>query len=44
MKMIDELNRAHRELLDGTRKALVLSRHYDAEVEDVCRPAPTPSG
>ncbi|UBU18734.1 SRPBCC family protein [Nonomuraea gerenzanensis] len=35
MKMIDQLNQAHRELIDGTRKAVVLRRHYDAEVEDV---------
>ncbi|GAA2208318.1 SRPBCC family protein [Nonomuraea monospora] len=35
MKMIDQLTQAHRELTDGTRKVVVLRRHYDAEVEDV---------
>ncbi|WP_043626592.1 SRPBCC family protein [Nonomuraea candida] len=35
MTFVDDLNRAHRELLDGTRKTVVLRRHYDAEVEDV---------
>ena len=35
MDIIDELNRARRELLDGKRKTIVLRRRYDAEVEDV---------
>ncbi|MFG1977786.1 VOC family protein [Nonomuraea fuscirosea] len=34
-KIIDELTEAHRELLDGERKIVVLRRHYDAEIEDV---------
>jgi uncharacterized protein YndB with AHSA1/START domain len=35
MDMVDEINRAHRELLDGERKVMTLRRRYDAEVEDV---------
>ncbi|GAA3607266.1 SRPBCC family protein [Nonomuraea rosea] len=35
MDIVNELTRAHRELLDGKRKALVLRRRYDAEVTDV---------
>ncbi|SPL88937.1 Aha1 domain protein [[Actinomadura] parvosata subsp. kistnae] len=35
MNMIDHLTRAHRELIDGKRKSVVLRRHYDAEVSDV---------
>ncbi|MFC4118032.1 SRPBCC family protein [Nonomuraea zeae] len=35
MDIVNELTRAHRELLDGKRKVLVLRRHYDAEVADV---------
>ncbi|MEV0387791.1 SRPBCC family protein [Nonomuraea sp. NPDC050643] len=35
MDLINELNQAHRELLDGKRKTIVLRRRYDAEVEDV---------
>ncbi|GAA4929954.1 uncharacterized protein YndB with AHSA1/START domain [Nonomuraea thailandensis] len=35
MKMIDHLTRTHHELIDGSRKTMVLRRHYDAEVEDV---------
>ncbi|WP_237106838.1 SRPBCC family protein [Nonomuraea sp. MG754425] len=35
MKMIDQLNQAHRELINGERKTVTLSRHYDAEVADV---------
>ena len=33
--IVNELTRAHRELLGGERKSLVLRRHYDAKVEDV---------
>ncbi|MFB4278261.1 MULTISPECIES: SRPBCC family protein [unclassified Nonomuraea] len=35
MEIIDQLSQAHRELIDGKRKSVVLRRHYDAEVEDV---------
>ncbi|PZG18079.1 polyketide cyclase [Nonomuraea aridisoli] len=35
MDIVDELNRAHRELLDGKRKTVALRRRYDADVEDV---------
>ncbi|MGN9844941.1 SRPBCC family protein [Nonomuraea sp. H19] len=35
MDIVDEINQAHRELIDGERKTIVLRRHYDAEVEDV---------
>jgi uncharacterized protein YndB with AHSA1/START domain len=35
MDIVDEINRAHRELLDGERKVITLRRHYDADVEDV---------
>ncbi|MEV0617424.1 SRPBCC family protein [Nonomuraea sp. NPDC050404] len=35
MTFVDDLNQAHRELLDGTRKTVTLRRHYDAEVDDV---------
>lgn len=35
MTFIDDLHQAHRELLDGTRKTVVLRRHYDADPEDV---------
>ncbi|MET8862948.1 SRPBCC family protein [Nonomuraea sp. NPDC004580] len=35
MDMVDEINKTHRELIDGKRKVQVLRRHYDAEIEDV---------
>ncbi|GII54941.1 activator of HSP90 ATPase [Planotetraspora thailandica] len=35
MDIVDEINQAHRELLNGERKVVTLSRRYDAEVEDV---------
>ncbi|TDD08420.1 SRPBCC family protein [Nonomuraea deserti] len=35
MTFIDELNRAHREVVNGERKTVALRRHYDAGVEDV---------
>jgi uncharacterized protein YndB with AHSA1/START domain len=35
MDIVDQINRAHRELLDGERKVITLRRHYDADVEDV---------
>ncbi|WP_228010229.1 SRPBCC family protein [Nonomuraea phyllanthi] len=35
MDSVDEIDRAHRELVDGERKVLTLRRRYDAEVEDV---------
>ncbi|MCK2219421.1 SRPBCC family protein [Actinomadura sp. ATCC 31491] len=35
MDMVDEIARAHRELIDGERKVAVLRRRYDAEIEDV---------
>lgn len=35
MDMVEEINKAHRELIDGKRKVQVLRRHYDAEIEDV---------
>lgn len=35
MDILDELTRAHRELVDGKRKTVTLRRRYDAEVEDV---------
>ncbi|TMR91153.1 SRPBCC family protein [Nonomuraea basaltis] len=33
--MVNEITRAHRELLDGERKVVTMRRYYDAEVEDV---------
>ncbi|NUO98270.1 MAG: SRPBCC family protein [Nonomuraea sp.] len=35
MDSLDEISRIRRELKDGERKTVVLSRHYDADVEDV---------
>lgn len=35
MDMVEEINRAHRELLNGERKVMTLQRRYNAEVEDV---------
>ncbi|MGS2647924.1 SRPBCC domain-containing protein [Streptosporangium sp. LJ11] len=35
MDIVDEINQAHRELLDGERKVMTLRRRYDAEPEDV---------
>ncbi|MGP3919888.1 SRPBCC family protein [Nonomuraea sp. 10N515B] len=35
MDLLDEITRAHRELLDGERKVITVRRRYDAEVEDV---------
>ncbi|MEW9551068.1 SRPBCC family protein [Nonomuraea sp. NPDC050783] len=35
MDMIDHVTRAHRELVDGERKVVTLSRRYDAGIEDV---------
>ncbi|MGP4102545.1 SRPBCC domain-containing protein [Nonomuraea sp. KM90] len=35
MDFVDEINRAHHELVDGERKVFTLRRRYDAEVKDV---------
>lgn len=35
MDIVDEINRAHRELLDGERKVVTLRRSYNAGIEDV---------
>ncbi|MEU1725676.1 SRPBCC family protein [Nonomuraea sp. NPDC005692] len=35
MDSLDEISRIRRELKDGERKTVTLTRHYDAEVEDV---------
>lgn len=35
MDIVDEINQAHRELLDGERKVVTLRRRYDADAEDV---------
>ncbi|GIH94944.1 SRPBCC family protein [Planobispora siamensis] len=35
MGIVEEINQAHRELLDGERKVVTLRRRYEAEVEDV---------
>lgn len=35
MDFVNEINQAHRELLNGERKVMTLRRHYDADVEDV---------
>ncbi|RSM97041.1 polyketide cyclase [Nonomuraea sp. WAC 01424] len=35
MDSLDEISRIRRELKDGERKTVVLTRHYDAEVKDV---------
>jgi uncharacterized protein YndB with AHSA1/START domain len=35
MDIVDEINRAHREVANGERKVMTLRRRYDAEVEDV---------
>lgn len=35
MDIVDEINQAHRELLDGERKVMTLRRHYAADVKDV---------
>jgi uncharacterized protein YndB with AHSA1/START domain len=35
MNIVDEITRAHRELLNGERKVATLRRRYDAEIEDV---------
>ncbi|MGW0809929.1 SRPBCC family protein [Nonomuraea sp. NPDC002799] len=35
MDIVDEVSRAHRELINGERKVVTLRRHYDAEIEDV---------
>jgi uncharacterized protein YndB with AHSA1/START domain len=35
MDIVDQINHAHRELLNGERKVVTLRRRYDADVEDV---------
>lgn len=35
MDFVDQINRAHRELLNGERKVITMRRRYDADVEDV---------
>jgi uncharacterized protein YndB with AHSA1/START domain len=35
MDFVNEINKAHRELLNGERKVMTLRRHYAADVEDV---------
>ncbi|MFI7705339.1 SRPBCC family protein [Nonomuraea sp. NPDC049480] len=35
MDIVDEINRVHRELLNGERKVMTMRRRYDAEIEDV---------
>ncbi|MEV3981894.1 SRPBCC family protein [Nonomuraea sp. NPDC049758] len=35
MDSLDEISRIRRELKDGERKSVTLTRHYDAEVKDV---------
>ncbi|MBX6769075.1 MAG: SRPBCC domain-containing protein [Actinomadura rubrobrunea] len=35
MDFVDQINQAHRELLNGERKVITMRRRYDADVEDV---------